>query len=92
MTDGQPMRFAAHDEMAPEAADQNRLNCLAAAIANQQRAGFKDYLDTREMHCACCQASGFNTGWGFWEFSCGMTILSDGEQDEPCPHEEDKAA
>lgn len=86
-------RFAEHSEEAPVAADQLRLNCLAAAIASQQSAGFKSYLDTREMHCATCKSSGFNTGMGFWQFACGMEVLSDGDVVAPCPHDKpDNAA
>jgi hypothetical protein len=81
-----PFRFAT-EEHVPAATDQERLNCLAACIANQQQAGFKDYLDTREIHCETCGASGFNTGWGFFEFACGATLLSDGEGGDPCPKE-----
>ena len=72
----------------PAAADQERINHLAACIANQQRAGFKDYLDTREVHCETCGASGFNTGWGFFEFVCGATLMPD-EGGDPCPKEAD---
>lgn len=81
---GEAIRFAECSEEMPRAADQERLDCLAAAVLNQQRAGFKSYVDTREAKCADCGASGFNTGWGFWHFACGLEILSDGEPREPC--------
>lgn len=85
-------RFAPHDEGAPEAKDQDRINVLAVCIAHQQHAGFKNYLDVRELHCATCKASGFNTGWGYWQFACGLTILSDGEGDNPCAAQVEPAA
>jgi hypothetical protein len=84
MTTYTKMRFADHNEDAPSASDQERLDCLAACIVNQQNAGFGSYLDVREMHCADCGASGFNTGWGFWEFACGLEVLTDGEPSVPC--------
>lgn len=78
------MRFAEHTEI-DAAPDQLRLNALAAAVVNQQAAGFGEYIDTREVHCANCGASGFNTGWGYWHFSCGLELLSDGEGEcSPC--------
>lgn len=81
---GEAIRFAEFTDEMPRSDDQERLDCLAAAVLNQQRAGFKSYVDTREAKCADCGASGFNTGWGFWHFACGMEILSDGEPGEPC--------
>ncbi len=85
---GAEFQFAAHsvDEL-PPAGDQQRLDVLAVlavCIANQQRAGFGAYLDVREVKCADCGASGFNTGWGFWRFSCGLEVMTDGEPSEPC--------
>ncbi len=57
---------------------------LAACIAEQQAAGFGDYLDLRRPSCQDCGAPGFNTGWGYWRFGCGAEVLSDGEPGEPC--------
>ena len=82
--DGEKIRFAENGDEAPAAADQDRLNALAAAVLNQQRAGFKNYVDAREMKCADCGASGFNTGWGFWQFACGLEVMSDGEESDLC--------
>lgn len=65
-------------------ADDPKLALLAVSIASQQSAGFKEYLDLREVHCPDCGAAGFNTGWGYWHFVCGAEILSDGEPSEPC--------
>ncbi len=62
-----------------------RLALLAVCIASQQSAGFKTYLDLREVPCRDCGASGFNTGWGYWRHECGAEFLSDGEESEPCP-------
>ena len=91
MSDGPALTFAPHDEI-EAAKDQDRLNCLAAAIVNQQAAGFGTYLDTREVNCSTCKASGFNTGWGYWQFACGMEVMSGGEVDTPCPHDKSAAA
>lgn len=85
-------RFADHSEECPPSADQERLDCLAAAIANQQAANFGTYLDVRELNCADCGASGFNTGWGFWQFSCGLEVLSDGEVCCDCTRTPSQAA
>jgi hypothetical protein len=79
-------RFAEHDKNWPAADDQGRLDALAACIANQQKSGFGNYLDVREMKCGCCGSSGFNTGWGFFEFACGATqINGDDDGGDPCP-------
>lgn len=84
MENDDTFRFAPHDQIAA-AADQDRLNCLAACIANQQKAGFGAYLDVREANCETCGAAGFNTGWGFWNFACGAEVLTCGEGTVPCP-------
>ena len=73
-----------------QARDQERLNILAVCIATQQAAGFDNRLDTREAKCHTCNASGFNTGFGYWQFACGATLLSDGEPDDHCPKEKVK--
>lgn len=75
------IRFATDD---PPPADAERMKALAAAIINQQRAGFGPYADIRESKCPACEASGFNTGWGYWAFTCGAEIISDGTPAEPC--------
>lgn len=77
------VRFAEMAGTTP-AADQERLNHLAYCIATQQVAGFGSYLDTREFHCADCKAPGFNTGWGYFSFACGLEIGSDAEEQKPC--------
>lgn len=62
-----------------------RLATLACCIANQQKAGFGNYIDLRQVECPECKAPGFNTGWGFWQHACGNQILPDGEPGgEPC--------
>ena len=66
-----------------------RLACLAVCVVNQQAAGFRNAIDIREATCPDCKASGFNTGWGFWRFSCGAEILIGGEFGEPCGARED---
>lgn len=62
----------------------DRLNMLAVAVMHQQSAGFVTYVDVREMKCAECGSSGFNTGLGYWQFSCGLEVLSDGDECAPC--------
>jgi hypothetical protein len=83
-------RFAREDGC-ENLADDRRLATLAVCIAHQQRAGFKNYLDLRVVKCPRCDADGFNTGFGFWRFSCGAEILSDGTPGEPCPSQEAEA-
>jgi hypothetical protein len=67
-----------------DASSDTRCAILAVCVADQQRAGFKSYIDLRQASCPDCTAPGFNTGWGFWRFACGAEILSDGEPCEPC--------
>ena len=61
-----------------------RIRCLAACLVNQQAAGFKHVIDLREAKCPDCDASGFNTGWGYWQFACGAEILTDGTPSKDC--------
>lgn len=61
--------------------------CLLTAVANQQAAGFKNYIDARQAPCPTCGKPGFNTGWGFWQFVCGAEFHADGTPCEPCPTE-----
>jgi hypothetical protein len=58
--------------------DDERLALLAGCIADQQRAGFGDVLDLRQIECPCCTAPGFNTGWGFWRHTCGAESHDEG--------------
>ncbi len=62
-----------------------RMALLAVCIKSQQDAGFKHTIDLREGKCSDCNASGFNTGWGVFKFTCGAEILTDGEMTTPCP-------
>lgn len=63
-----------------------RLALLAGCVADQQRAGFGNHIDLREARCPDCKEPGFNTGHGFWVFTCGAETLTDGEPCRPCPH------
>lgn len=69
---------------APNLADDPRLAAMAAAVANQQRAGFKRVIDLRQFACPACKAPGFNTGWGDIAFICGGAIVGE-EWSAPCP-------
>lgn len=88
-----PFRFAPLGEEDADAgvvnaSEQPALACLAYCVANQQRAGFKDYIDLRQVPCPSCGAYGYNTGWGLFQFACGAEIISgeDGHFIAPCPH------
>lgn len=76
--------FAPSIEGAPSLHDDDRLALLAKCVADQQRAGFKEYLDIRQFQCCRCHAPGFNTGWGVIEYTCGATMHSDGEWADEC--------
>ena len=63
-----------------------RAECEAA----QEAAGFKKHGCwpwPHEVKCEHCGALGLNTGWGWWAFTCGAEVLSDGHVDVPCPKE-----
>lgn len=81
MSDTDEFRFLAG---AGDLSGDERISLLAGCIANQQRAGFRDAIDIREAHCPHCDAPGFNTGWGFYRFTCGLEVLSDGEESSGC--------
>lgn len=61
-----------------------RLAQMAKCIVWQQDAGFRNRIDLREAKCPHCGASGFNSGWGYFSFSCGREVMPDGEETEPC--------
>ena len=89
MGEEKPLRFApVSDEDRKygvlNLADDERLATMAACVVNQQAAGFRDYIDLRQVPCPDCGGAGFNTGWGFFKHVCGAEILSDGEPAEPC--------
>ena len=63
----------------PEAPADPKIKHLAACVADQQRAGFKDLIDLREVQCPDCGAPGYNTGWGFFSYLCGAEAV--GEDD-----------
>ncbi len=69
-------------------ADDPTMKCLATCIVSQQAAGFKTkrgpLVDLRQMACPTCGSPGFNTGWGYFLFSCGEEVLSDGEARRQC--------
>ncbi|MCK6440360.1 MAG: hypothetical protein L6Q71_09195 [Planctomycetes bacterium] len=65
-------------------AESPDMRLLATCVVSQQRAGFRDVVDLRVCRCPDCNSKGFNTGWGYWLFSCGAEILSDGTPGEPC--------
>lgn len=56
---------------------------LTECLDAQRKAGFKSE-DRREAKCPDCGAVGFNTGWGYWHFTCSAEILTCGEIDVPC--------
>ena len=82
-------KFMAGSDSALSLHRDPKLALLASCIANQQKAGFKNVIDMREAKCAVCEAPGFNTGWGFFAFTCGAEILNDeeGTPSTSCPHE-----
>jgi hypothetical protein len=47
----------------------------------------KTLVDWRINHCPDCGAPGMNTCWGYWAFTCGAEVLSNGDIDEPCPNQ-----
>jgi hypothetical protein len=84
--EGEAFRFAKDDPAdGTNLADDERLALFAVCIAHQQNAGFKTYIDARQVECPECNSPGFNTGWGYWAFTCGGELLSDGTcWSEPC--------
>jgi hypothetical protein len=56
---------------------------LTECLSAQRDAGFT-FEDRREEKCPDCKAPGYNTGWGYWAFTCGAEILTCGEIDVPC--------
>jgi hypothetical protein len=67
-------------------ANDPKLALLACCVASQQTAGFRNVIDLREALCPECKASGFNTGWGVFRYSCGGETHNDDEGTwaEPC--------
>ena len=41
-------------------------------------------IDNRVINCPSCRAPGMNTCWGYWAFTCGAEVGSDGDMSEPC--------
>lgn len=41
-------------------------------------------IDNRVTVCPSCGAPGMNTCWGYWLFTCGAEVGSDGDETEPC--------
>jgi hypothetical protein len=41
-------------------------------------------IDNRVVECPDCKAPGMNTCWGYWAYTCGAEVLSDGDQIKPC--------
>lgn len=41
-------------------------------------------IDLRVVECPVCSAPGMNTCWGYWKFTCGAKIFSDGEVETFC--------
>lgn len=72
----------------PNHADNPKLALMAVCVANQQKAGFGPVIDIREAPCPNCRAPGFNTGWGFFQHTCGAEVLAgeDGGFSEPRPN------
>ena len=64
--------------------DDVKMRLFACCVVSQQEAGFGSTIDLRETKCPRCDASGFNTGWGYWAFTCGAEILSDGTKSKSC--------
>lgn len=58
---------------------------LAECVVWQQRAGFGDVIDLRQIDCPACHSHGYNTGFGYIKFECGAEMLTDGEDSKPCP-------
>lgn len=81
---GKPFGFAPDTDGTTNLAHDPRLQLLACCIVHQQHAGFRGYIDLREVPCHDCGAPGFNTGFGYFLHTCGAEILSDGTQVEPC--------
>jgi hypothetical protein len=84
------IRFATDVGDCKNRKDDPRLALLAVCVHSQQSAGFKNYIDLREVECPTCEAPGFNTGWGYWRFTCGAETLTCGEPSAPCPTTESK--
>lgn len=67
------------DGFAANHANTPLMALFATCIVAQQDAGFGNVVDARQVNCQCCDAPGFNTGWGYWLFECGAERLTDGE-------------
>lgn len=82
-------QFAPASDGVPSLADDSKIGLLTICIAHQQAAGFGIYIDAREFKCPSCQAPGFNTGFGYFKFTCGAEVLTvDGDFTEACPSDE----
>lgn len=64
---------------------------FVAAITESQVAANKGWapentglIDNRVATCPDCGAPGMNTCWGYWAFTCGAEIGTDGEPNEAC--------
>lgn len=57
---------------------------LDECLASQKVAGFKQE-DRRTTPCPMCASPGWNSGWGYWQFECGGSVLTDGTPDVACP-------
>lgn len=79
-----PFRFTSSKPGEANLVEDEKIKFLATCIVSQQRAGFGDVIDLREGRCPDCKAIGFNTGWGYFAYTCGAEILSDGEEGKQC--------
>lgn len=70
----------------PDHAADPTMALMAICVAEQQRAGFGTTIDLRHFECPSCRGAGFNSGWGFFRFTCGAEILTgdDGDITNPC--------
>lgn len=83
MTEIGPFQFLdAESDASDNLALDPKLALLAVCVVNQQR--FTNTIDLRQAKCLKCGAVGYNTGWGFWRFTCGAGIFPDGEFAAPC--------
>lgn len=80
-------QFAAPGRGMADAATDPRIALIGVCVASQQVAGYGFLIDLREAACPTCRASGFNTGLGFWRYTCGAEILTSGDVDRPCAQE-----
>lgn len=79
-----PFRFLRSQAGETNLVEHDSTKLLAECIVLQQRAGFGDVIDLRQVDCPTCHAHGYNTGFGYVAFTCGAEMMPDGELSKEC--------